>query len=151
MPNSVNIEYESVAPEHVDELARIRIAAMHESLNRIGRFDPERARDRFIANFNPEYTRFINYKALRVGFVVVKPELTSLKLDHLYIEPSCQGLGIGAAVLRDVFATADAQALPVMVTALRESDSNRFYLKHGFRYLDESEWDINYVRTPQAH
>ncbi|RQT13111.1 hypothetical protein [Burkholderia contaminans] len=32
--------------------------------------------------------------------------------------------------------------------ALRGSDSNRFYARHGFVQADEAEWDIYYMRAP---
>ena len=145
------LEFEAAFPEHLDELVRIRIAAMRDSLTRVGRFDPDRARERFASGFNPEYTRFVNYGGLRVGFVVVKPEADGLKLDHLYIEPDYQGRGIGGKVLQTLFSTADQLGLPISVTALRDSDSNSFYKRHGFKYQDETEWDINYIRTPSTH
>ena len=145
------VEFEAAFPEHIDELVRIRIAAMRDSLTRVGRFDPDRARERFSLGFNPEYTRFINFGGLRVGFVVVKPETDGLKLDHLYIEPDYQGRGIGGKVLQSLFSTADQLGLPISVTALRDSDSNSFYKRHGFKYQDEMEWDINYVRMPSTH
>ena len=144
-------EFEAAFPEHLDELVRIRIAAMRESLMRIGRFDPDRARERFASGFNPEYTRFINFGGIRVGFLVVKPEPDSLKLDHLYIEPEYQGRGIGGKVLETIFSIADQQGLPISVTALRDSDSNSFYQNHGFNLQDETEWDINYIRLPKTH
>jgi len=37
----------------VEALVAIRIAAMRESLERIGRFDRQRARERFLAGFDP--------------------------------------------------------------------------------------------------
>lgn len=147
----MTLEFESTHPEHVDELVRVRIRAMRDSLTSIGRFDPERARERFVAGFNPDYTRFINFGGLRVGFLVVKPEANGLQLDHLYIEPEYQGRGIGGKVLQSIFVTADEMGLPISVIALRGSDSNRFYQSHGFKYRDETEWDIHYVRIPCTH
>lgn len=60
-----------------------------------------------------------------------------------------QGKGIGAAVLQDVFANADAQRMPIRLGALRGSDSNRFYQRYGFVKTNEAEWDIYYVRQPR--
>lgn len=145
------LEFEAAFPEHLGELVRIRITAMRDSLTRVGRFDPDRARERFESGFNPEYTRFINFGGLRVGFIVVKPGPGGLKLDHLYIEPDYQGRGIGGKVLQTIFSTADQLGLPISVTALRDSDSNNFYKRHGFKYQDETEWDINYIRIPSTH
>ena len=85
-----------------------------------------------------------------VGFVVVVPREHDWLLDHLYIHPSAQGLGIGSWVLGQVLAEADAQRRPVSVTALKHSDANRFYLRHGFVLQAEGEWDLYYLRPARA-
>ena len=58
--------------------------------------------------------------------------------------------GLGGRTLRRLLAQADAQGLPLRVGALRGSDSNRFYQRHGFVQIEESEWDIEYLRPAQA-
>jgi len=60
--------------------------------------------------------------------------------------PSAQGRGIGAAVMADVLADADARGLRMRVGALRESAANRFYLRRGFVHERTSEWDEHYLR-----
>jgi ribosomal protein S18 acetylase RimI-like enzyme len=129
-----------------DSLVSIRIEAMRESLERVGRFDPIRARERFISSFEPRNTHHIDVSGKRVGFVVVKHHNNELLLDHLYVIPDAQGSGIGSAVLDHIFKEADAAALPIRVGALKESASNRFYIRHGFRFVESSEFDNYYVR-----
>ena len=133
-----------------EALVALRIEAMRDSLERVGRFDPARARERFRSGFIPEHTRWIVSQGERVGFVVVKPIDSGLLLDHLYLSAAAQGQGIGGAALKIVFAEADAKALPIRVGALKESDSNRFYLRHGFQLVEEAEWDNYYIREPAA-
>jgi len=123
---------------------------MRESLERVGRFDPQRARDRFLAGFDPARTRHVLVDGRRVGFVVVRPQDDGLLLDHLYVAPLAQGRGIGAAVMADVLADADARGLPLRVGALRGSDANRFYARHGFELVEQGEWDNFYRRAPLA-
>jgi hypothetical protein len=53
-------------------------------------------------------------------------------------------------VLATVFAEADRQGLHLQVGALRDSGSNRFYLRHGFVLVKEEEWDNYYVRSPKC-
>jgi len=134
----------------LEELIAIRIEAMRESLEQLGRFDPVRAGDRLRNGFVPEDTRFILANGARAGFVVVREGNAELLLDHLYVRTSFQGQGIGSAVLERVFGEADARGLPVRVGALRGSASNRFYLRHEFIQVAEEEWDIYYVRWPQG-
>lgn len=130
----------------MDDLVSIRIEAMRESLERVGRFDPVRARERFVSSFEAHNTRYIEVSGERVGFVVVKHHRDELVLDHLYVIPRAQGSGIGAAVLTQIFQEADAAALPIKVGALKESASNRFYTRHGFQFVESGEFDNYYVR-----
>jgi GNAT superfamily N-acetyltransferase len=62
------------------------------------------------------------------------------------VRPSAQGSGIGSAVLAQIFKAADAVALPIKVGALKESASNRFYTRHGFQFVESTEFDNYYVR-----
>lgn len=130
----------------LENLVAIRIEAMRESLERVGRFDPMRARERFLSGFEACNTRYIEVSGERVGFVVVKHHHSELLLDHLYVRPSAQGSGVGSAVLTQIFKEADAAVLPIRVGALKESASNRFYTRHGFQFIESSEFDNYYVR-----
>jgi GNAT superfamily N-acetyltransferase len=123
---------------------------MRESLEALGRFDPQRARDRFLANFSPECTRHIRTKDGRIGFLVLREKSNEILLEHLYIHPGHQGKSIGTAVLSVVFAEADAKAKSLRVGALKESRSNDFYTIHGFRFVAAEEWDNFYIRVPKS-
>jgi GNAT superfamily N-acetyltransferase len=147
-PVRPRLEFRTVSPAAAEELASLRVEAMRESLERIGRFDPVRARARFLDGFCPEHTREIVEGGERVGFFVAKVCDGALLLDHLYIRPSHQNRGIGAAVLRALFAEADEASLPIRVGALRASASNRFYVRHGFELVEQAEFDNDYVRRP---
>ncbi|MBW8779096.1 MAG: GNAT family N-acetyltransferase [Burkholderiales bacterium] len=125
---------------------------MRESLERLGRFDPQRARERFLTAFEPALTRHVVVDGERVGFVVVRAQDDGLLLDHLYIVPSAQGRRIGASVVAHVLDEADVLGLPVRVGALRESAANAFYVRHGFVLTRVSEWDNHYERpAPRRH
>jgi GNAT superfamily N-acetyltransferase len=147
-PAPVAVELSAVHAGDFEALVAVRAEAMRESLERIGRWDPARSRERFRAVFSPEHTRHILVGGQPVGFVAVKPHGDGLLLDHLYISVAWQGRGVGGAVLAQVFCEADALALPLRVVALRESASNRFYLRHGFQPAGREEFDNHYVRHP---
>ena len=136
--------------EDAEHLVALRIAAMQESLERIGRFSPERARARFLDTFDPSQTRHIVVDGQRVGFVMIRPNQEGLYLDHLYIHPDFQNRGLGSQVLKVILAEADKAGQQVKVGALKESDSNRFYQAHGFELVEEGEWDNFYIRPAQS-
>jgi GNAT superfamily N-acetyltransferase len=144
----VDISFAPAGAGDADELARLRVEAMRECLERIGRFDPARARARLLDGFSPAHTRWIVADGVRAGFLVLKAQDDALLLEHLYVRPGAQSLGVGAAALRAVFAEADASRKEVRVGALRGSDSNRFYARHGFRLVRQEEFDNQYVRQP---
>ena len=70
-------------------------------------------------------------------------------LGSLRTTLACMAL-LGAAVLAVIFNEADALGLSLRVGALRDSDANRFYLRHGFTQVEETEWDIYYARQPSV-
>lgn len=144
----MTLHFEPAQLRDAEELVALRIAAMRPSLERVGRFDPQRARARFLEHFTPACTQHLVLAGRRVGVVVLRQDDGQWLLEHLYVHPDHQGQGLGAAVLAEVFRQADAQGLPVRVTALRGSRSNHFYQRHGFELVQKSEWDLVYVRRP---
>lgn len=144
------VTFASVCAADFEELAAIRIAAMRESLERVGRFDAERAKARLRDSFFPEHTRFIVSGTERAGFYALRPSAEGWQLDHLYVHPQFQGRGIGTAVMKEIFRDADRQPISLFVGALKESASNRFYQRLGFSRTGESEWDVYYRRLPSA-
>lgn len=123
---------------------------MRESLERVGRFDPARARERLRSTFQPEHTRVILVEGEKIGFYATRPTDAGLQLDHLYIHPRFQSRGLGTAILRQLCAVADAGGLTMLVGGLKESASNRFYQRHGFTLAEVGEWDNYYRRLPAA-
>ena len=144
----MKVTFTNTTNDDAEALVKIRIKAMREGLERIGRFDPQRARDRFLTSFNPDLCKYIQVDGEKVGFILLRPMDDHLLLDHLYITPEQQGRGIGAVVLGAVLADADSRNVSVKLGALRGSDANRFYQRHGFVKTEEAEWDIYYIRVP---
>lgn len=141
------LSFAPVTAKDAEALVALRLVVMRESLERIGRFDRIRARERFLDSFEPVHTQHIEWEGTRVGALVVKPQAARLLLEHLYIQSDHQRQGIGGAVLSHVCARADAEGKSVHLRSLKGSDSNRFYLRHGFELLGQGEFDNYYVRV----
>jgi GNAT superfamily N-acetyltransferase len=145
-PDRTDLKLAPAGEDDFEALLSLRLVAMRESLEKVGRFDPQRARERLSRGYLPAYTRHIKKDGELVGFVVVVPREHDWLIDHLYIHPSGQGEGIGSWVLSQVLKAADAQHKAVSITALKHSEANRFYLRHGFVLQAEGEWDMYYLR-----
>lgn len=131
-----------------ESLHALRLRAMRESLERLGLYDEQRARERLAQGFSPEHTHHIVVDGRRVGFLVLKPLSHVMRLNHLYIDPPFSGRGIGHRVLEWACGEADRAQLPLELCALKGSEANQFYLRHGFVVTGEGEWDFDYVRMP---
>jgi GNAT superfamily N-acetyltransferase len=148
--NPSRIGFGEVSAGDFDEVLELRISAMKESLDRVGRFDPQRARERLKDSFYPQHSSFILLDSGRIGFHTFRPTDEGFHLDHLYIHPLCQGLGIGSYVMSVLISHAKEKRKPIRLGALRDSGSNAFYERHGFVKISEEEWDIHYVRTVES-
>lgn len=129
-----------VADADFEAMLALRIEALRESLERLGRFNPDVARARLKSQFRPEWMRHLVVDGERVGYFTVEPREGELRLHHLYLRPAAQGQGIGAWVMDQV----KAKGLPITLAALRESRANDFYRRHGFQVVEEQDFDIEY-------
>ena len=129
-----------------EALLALRIATLRDSLERLGRFDPLRARERFRSTFRPHDTRRIWVGDTAAGCVATWAEGDAVRLEHFYIAAAFQGRGLGSAVIERLLHEPAHAGRRFLVGALRGSDANRFYARHGFVLKAESEWDRAYER-----
>ena len=139
---------ESAQADDFEALLGLRLRAMRESLERLGRYDERRVREHLARVFDPAQTRHIVAGGRRVGFMVLKTLSHAMRLDQLCIDPPWQDRGTGHHVLSWLCEQADRVQLPLELCALKRSDANRFYLRHGFVATGEGDWDIDYLRLP---
>jgi GNAT superfamily N-acetyltransferase len=134
-----------------EDMLALRVDAMRPSLERVGRFDLTRSRERLSAGFVVPFMHHIVIDGeQRVGFVTLKPEGSdAMRLDHLYLRTGFQGRGIGEWIMRWAKAQARNQQRDIILTALLKSDANRFYLRHGFVLEGGEGVDLHY-RWPVA-
>jgi GNAT superfamily N-acetyltransferase len=145
---------EPVKADDFEAMLVLRMDALRESLERLGRFDMARGRERLRAGFAPQHMQHIVSDGVRIGFFTLRPMQTPdqrqvLRLDHLYVRPGEQGQGVGAWVMERIKSQARQSKQSVTLAALKLSDANRFYLRHGFEVIEEQEFDIEYRWNPQ--
>ncbi|MYM57306.1 GNAT family N-acetyltransferase [Rhodobacteraceae bacterium GS-10] len=121
---------------------------MRPSLEAVGRFDPERARARFLDSFDAADTKIIHAGNAVVGFFVVRRRADHFYLDHLYVTPGFQGRGIGRYVIDDLKAEARAATLPIRLMALNGSPANGFYRSCCFEAVSADALDTLYEWVP---
>ncbi|WP_282688148.1 MULTISPECIES: GNAT family N-acetyltransferase [unclassified Streptomyces] len=135
-------------PEDVEPIAELRAVVMRPDLERLGRYDEHRVRQRLRDAYTPEHTSVIEAAGSFAGCVARRPAEDGWWLEHFYLSPALQGRGIGSAVLRGVLDRADAERLPVRLDVLRGSPARRLYERHGFTLEREDAVDVFLVRKP---
>lgn len=68
-------------------MAELRAVVMRPDLERLGRYDPDRVRQRFLDAFTPAHTRVIQVKGIDVGLVAMRPEPDGVWIEHFYLDP----------------------------------------------------------------
>jgi putative acetyltransferase len=78
-----------------------------------------------------------------VGFIAIRKGW----IDQLYVLPSSQGKGVGAALLQIAQSRSDCLSL---WTFQRNKNARRFYEKHGFVLVKETDGARNEEKEPEA-
>jgi ribosomal protein S18 acetylase RimI-like enzyme len=146
--NTVTFDLRAASDLDAAPLADLRVAVMPPSLEVLGRFDPQRARDRFLAGYVARDTRLICVQGGTAGCVVVRKRSDHHYLDHLYITGAYQGQGIGRRCIETLQLEARDCLLPIRLMALKQSPANAFYRACGFEFVSEEAFDIHYQWTP---
>ncbi|MFH8494664.1 GNAT family N-acetyltransferase [Streptomyces coeruleorubidus] len=138
-------------PADVEPIAELRAVVMRPDLERLGRFDEHRVRQRFRDAFCPQHTSVIETDGMFAGSIALRPsgaDENSHWLEHFYLSPELQGRGLGSAVLRAVLTRTDADGELVRLNVLQGSPARRLYERHGFTVESQDPVDVFMVRPP---
>ncbi|OON82553.1 GNAT family N-acetyltransferase [Streptomyces tsukubensis] len=133
----------------VEVIAELRATVMRADLERLGRYDEHRVRQRLRDSFSTRHTSIImtGHELDRIaGSVTVRPVEDGALLEHFYLAPCHQGRGLGSAVLRTVLRRTDRHGVTVRLNVLRGSAARRLYERHGFVVESEDPVDVFMVR-----
>ncbi|MET8014831.1 GNAT family N-acetyltransferase [Streptomyces sp. NPDC005271] len=139
----------SAAAADVEVIAQLRATVMRGDLERVGRYDEHRVRQRLRDSFSAQYTSIVIVDSELVGCVTVRPTEGGQWLEHFYLAPHHQGRGLGSAVLRTVLERTDAQNMTVRLNVLQGSTARRLYERHGFVVETQDPIDVFMVRPPR--
>ncbi|MFE4693668.1 GNAT family N-acetyltransferase [Streptomyces sp. NPDC056749] len=136
--------------EDVEPIVEIRASAMRPDLERLGRYDEHRVRQRLRDAYVPEHTSVVEAGGAVAGCVALRPSEDCCWLEHFYLAPEVQGRGIGTAVLAGLLARTDAEGVTVRLNVLQGSAARSLYERHGFAPEREDPVDVFMVRPPGA-
>ncbi|KAA0962980.1 GNAT family N-acetyltransferase [Microbacterium sp. ANT_H45B] len=128
-------------PSDARWMAELRAIVMRPDLERLGRYDPVRVRQRFLDAYAPENTRVIVVDGDDVGLIAVRVEPDAVWIEHFYLDPAVQGRGLGSAVLAHLLAD-ESPSVPFRLNVLQGSPARRLYERHGFVLESEDDVDV---------
>ncbi|MEU9643497.1 GNAT family N-acetyltransferase [Streptomyces sp. NPDC048188] len=132
----------------VEVIAELRATVLRADLERLGRYDAQRVRQRLRDSFSPAHTSIVVIDGEPAGCVTVRPVEGRQWLEHFYLAPERQGRGLGSAVLRSVLERTDAQGVTVGLNVLQGSAARRLYERHGFVVESQDPIDVFMMRPP---
>lgn len=129
-------------------VAELRAEVLRTDLERLGRYDGQRVRQRLRDGFWPAYTSIIEMDGGFAGCVALRPADGCHWLEHFYLTPARQGAGVGTAVLRELLEQCDREGTTVRLNVLQGSPARRLYERSGFAVESEDPVDVFMVRAP---
>ncbi|GGR40048.1 GNAT family N-acetyltransferase [Streptomyces aurantiogriseus] len=139
-------EMRQASAEDVEAVAELRAVVLRADLERLGRYDEGRVRQRLRDGFVPAHTWVIEVGGAFAGCVALRPDADAHWLEHFYLDPRLQGRGIGSAVLRRLLDRCDRDGVRVRLNVLQGSAARRLYERHGFTLRTEDPVDVFLVR-----
>jgi GNAT superfamily N-acetyltransferase len=125
-------------------LADLKGRTMRADLERLGLWDEQWARRRFLETFVPENTDIVEVGGEAVGVIAVRPEDDALWIEHFYLEPAVQGRGLGRQVLEHVM-EAHRDHRPFRLAIDRGSAARRLYERAGFVHLHDDDNGVDQI------
>jgi len=126
-------------------IAELRAVVLLDDLDRFGRYDPVRVRQRFLDAFDPASTSVIVIDGEDAGSIALRSDdAGAVWIEHFYLDPVFQGRGIGSGVLAQMLDAASVQTFRLNV--LQGSPARRLYERAGFIVDSEDEVDIFMTR-----
>ncbi|GIH66719.1 GNAT family N-acetyltransferase [Microbispora siamensis] len=132
----------------VEAVAELRAVVLRPDLERLGRYDEQRVRQRLRDGFTPAHTWVIEVAGALAGCVALRPVKDAYWLEHFYLDPGLQGRGIGSGVLTGLLDRCDREDAVVRLNVLQGSSARRLYERYGFTVESEDEVDVFMVRDP---
>ncbi|MFD9215523.1 MULTISPECIES: GNAT family N-acetyltransferase [unclassified Streptomyces] len=132
----------------VEVVAELRAVVLRPDLERLGRYDGWRVRQRLRDGFAAAHTWVIEVGDAFAGCVSLRPAGDAHWLEHFYLAPRLQGRGIGAAVLQGLLEACDRDGVRVRLNVLQGSAARRLYERHGFVLESEDAVDVFMLREP---
>ena len=87
-------------------------------------------------------------KEIVLGFLAVSQDDRYGWIDHLYLDPSAVGLGLGTILLEQAKLTLGA---PIRLSTFQENvDARRFYKRHGFEEIALTDGALNEEKVPDV-
>jgi GNAT superfamily N-acetyltransferase len=148
LPGFPELSCRRATPTDVGWIAELRADVLRESLERLGRYDPQRVRERLLRGFRAERTLVLLHKEQPVGSLALRREDADTWLEHFYLATAVQGRGVGAGLLSRLTARADALGEALRLSVLRLSPAQRLYARHGFTVDGTDEVDVFMSRRP---
>ncbi|WP_329584919.1 GNAT family N-acetyltransferase [Kitasatospora sp. NBC_01250] len=145
---SAGLRLRPATADDLEPLVELRAVVMRADLERLGRYDPERVRQRLRDAYQPEHTSVVLAAGAFAGCVALRPAADGHWLEHFYLDPAVQGRGLGSAVLRTLLARADERGWTVRLNVLRGSPARRLYERFGFVAERADEVDVFMARRP---
>lgn len=141
----MKIDLRPSTTQDVEWLAELRADVLRDDLERLGRYDPRRVRQRMREAFETRFTRVIVVDGADVGSITVRGDGDERWIEHFYLAREMQGRGVGSRVLQQIL-DEEADTPLLRLNVLQGSPARDLYARHAFRVDSEDAVDVYMTR-----
>ena len=141
MPEALTAPAYTLRPAIAEDypfLYGLHVACMKECVAQTWGWDDAVQQAMFHESFAPERSQIVIVDEQAVGVFVAERRPTEWFVGNIAIAPQIQGQGLGAALLRDLLATAAHDGLPTRLQVLLVNPARQLYERLGFAVVGET-------------
>ena len=135
----MKITTRQVSVADYDFLFALRSETMGRYAEKIYSWDEDTQEEYFRKTFKPKDMKIIQCAGTDVGMCYIVEEDDCYSIKRMEILPKYQNHGIGTKILKKILERADQQNKAVRLRVFKINPAQRFYKRHGFQVIDETE------------
>ena len=137
------VELRQAQPGDYQFAESLYVNSMRFLLTELGAWNERDILSKFKSYFELDEARIIVVDGADVGWWQISEVDHAINLDQVYLIDGFRARGIGSQLIQDLFARAETESKPVLLSVVRNNSAVALYRRLGFRVIDEDGYKLH--------
>ena len=124
------------------------LETMRYITDRLPQFDEGQHMAKFAERFLPNEVRIVVAAGEDIGWLQVSETGDEIFLKQIFLQPACQGRGIGSQLIVDLIERSRQTRKPVRLGVVKNNPAVRLYRRLGFQLTSEDDFKYYMEKRP---